>query len=251
MGSLFTLQVKIESYDPENIMKTTEFSHLFRPFENLEALLKSKTFNLKSAPAIHREKMPDPISERKLFIKAMTGVKPLRRENRIEGNPKRIRPEDSKNDSDTEALLRLKELINQGKGFVVADTGEYMEGTGYNIHPGITNRLHGGEFSIQMHIDLHGLNVEDAKDAFESFLRKAVNTGKRGVLIIHGRGLSSPSIPVLKTKVQEWLTRGRWYKWVIAFSSARSCDGGTGGTYVLLRKHPVSKKFKKRIGGLL
>jgi DNA-nicking Smr family endonuclease len=66
------------------------------------------------------------------------------------------------------------------------------------------------------------------------------------VLIVHGRGLSSPAKPILKTKVIKWLTSGPWRKWVMAFTSARWCDGGAGATYVLLRKRPVTKRFKKK-----
>jgi DNA-nicking Smr family endonuclease len=66
------------------------------------------------------------------------------------------------------------------------------------------------------------------------------------VLIVHGRGLSSPAKPVLKTKVIEWLTCGPWRKWVIAFTSARSFDGGAGATYVLLRQRPVTRSKRKR-----
>jgi FMN phosphatase YigB (HAD superfamily) len=39
------------------------------------------------------------------------------------------------------------------------------------------------------------------EEVFEKFLKWAVTTGKTGVLIVHGRGLSSPSEPVLKKKV--------------------------------------------------
>jgi DNA-nicking Smr family endonuclease len=31
----------------------------------------------------------------------------------------------------------------------------------------------------------------------------------------------------------------------MAFTSARLCDGGAGATYVLLRKHPATKRFKR------
>jgi DNA-nicking Smr family endonuclease len=85
------------------------------------------------------------------------------------------------------------------------------------------------------------------KKHFEMFMDDSVNQGKRTVLVIHGRGLSSPAEPVLKTHVYKWLTRGRWRRWVAAFASARSCDGGTGATYVLLRPNPLTKQlYKKR-----
>jgi DNA-nicking Smr family endonuclease len=139
--------------------------------------------------------------------------------------------------------------VRYGTGFIVSDTPEYIEGTGYNVPLSIAKRLHRGDFSIQAHIDLHGLRVDDAQESFEEFLNWAVTTGRRGVLIVHGRGLSSPSEPVLKNKVKEWLTRGPWRKWVVAYCSARKCDGGAGATYVLLRQRPVSKRSKIRRSG--
>jgi DNA-nicking Smr family endonuclease len=136
------------------------------------------------------------------------------------------------------------DLVKYGKGFNVADTPEYIEGTGYHVHPEIAKRLHEGEYSIEAHVDLHGYTADAAKEIFEEFLKWAVFAGKKGVLIIHGRGLCSPAKPVLKRKVEEWLTRGPWRKWVVAYSSAKIYDGGAGATYVLLRERPVSKRFK-------
>ena len=159
-------------------------------------------------------------------------------------------PEGSRYKDDAEVLEKLKNLVKYGTGFNVSDTPEYIEGTGYHVHPEIARRLHRGDYSIQAFVDLHGLLVEDAKEVFEKFLKWAVTTGKTGVLIIHGRGLSSPSEPILKNKVIEWLTRGPWRKWVVAYSSARKCDGGAGATYVLLRQRPVSKRFKIRRDGV-
>jgi len=78
------------------------------------------------------------------------------------------------------------------------------------------------------------------------FLKEALSSGKRAVLIVHGRGLSSPEEPVLKTKVKEWLTSGRWRKWVMAFTSARACDGATGATYVLLRQRPATRRYRRQ-----
>ncbi|MBW1748912.1 MAG: Smr/MutS family protein [Deltaproteobacteria bacterium] len=150
-------------------------------------------------------------------------------------------------DSENETMHQLNMLIKTGEGFVVKNTPEYIEGTGHNVHPKISTRLHRGDFSIQAHVDLHGFGVVDARNAFEFFIKDSITTGKRAVLIVHGRGLSSPDRPVLKTKVVEWLTRGPMRKWVIAFSSARSCDGGAGATYVLLRQRPLTKRFRKKV----
>ncbi len=248
-------------------MKTTKSSGAFRPFKNLKSLLESKSATLSPASAegggdTYSAPPPEnggvlkpdaktlnqsaPENDQKLFLEAMAGVTPMSRGNRIEHNTTAGPPIPPDKDNEAEALLRLNNLVESGKGFVVADTPEYIEGTGYNVHPKITKRLHRGEFSIQAHIDLHGLGVADARVEFERFMKDSIRTGKRGVLVVHGRGLSSPDKPVLKTKVIEWLTCGPWRKWVIAFSSARSFDGGAGATYVLLRKRPVTSSQRKR-----
>ena len=136
-------------------------------------------------------------------------------------------------------------LVETGQGFEVSQTPEYMEAHGPGVQPGICRRLHSGHFAIQDHVDLHGLTVPEAEETLNAFIRKAIGEGKRAVLVVHGRGLSSPGEPVLKNCVYRWLTTGRWMRYVIALTSARGCDGGAGATYVLLRRRPQSKRLRK------
>lgn len=191
---------------------------------------------------------PDIKDEMRLFREAMADVAPLHAEERCDGKPCRPGAADGAKPpgNETTAVRSLKRLLESGDGFVVSNTPEYMEGRGYNVSPEITDRLHGGEFSIQAHIDLHGMDVSEAWEAFDGFLKQSLAVGVYGVLIVHGRGLSSRTEPVLKTRVCQWLTSGPWRKWVVAFTSARSCDGGAGATYVLLRRRPVTKRLRKR-----
>jgi DNA-nicking Smr family endonuclease len=247
-------------------MKTFKSSGAFRPFKELKELLEKKSLTSAPPPVVHAKKQvlktfnsqhdvssPDKNmldkhpSENELFLKEMADVTPISRGDRIEHRFNSGPPVVPDYDCQDETLLKLDNLVKFGTGFVVADTPEYIEGRGHNVHPEITKRLHRGDFSIQAHIDLHGLGVEDARNAFEIFLKDSITTCKKAVLIVHGRGLSSPDKPVLKTRVVQWLTCGPWRKWVIAFSSARSCDGGAGATYVLLRRRPLTKRYRKRI----
>jgi DNA-nicking Smr family endonuclease len=232
----------------------SESAGIFRPFENLKKLLKGKslplapfrgeTFSVKQIDVEPNH----PEYEQKLFIKAMAGVTPMPRGKYIEEDDDvDIRlPIHLEEDTDVETMSQLRSLVQDGSGFIVADTSEYIEGTGYCDNPEIARRLHQGDFSMQAYIDLHGMGVEAAQEAFDEFINDAIIKGKRGVLVVHGRGLSSPARAILKNKVQDWLTRGPWRKWIIAFSSARSCDGGTGATYVLLRKNPFTKRLRKK-----
>ena len=231
-------------------MKSSKSSFTIRSFEELKALLKNSPLSFpEGRQTIPREPedRQSPESEEELFKKAMEGVSLISRENCVERIFQIERPQSSRDREDAEILGKLRDLVVYGRGFKVADTPEYIEGTNYHIHPGVAKRLHRGEYSIQAFVDLHGLLAEDAKDIFEKFIKWAVTTGKTGVLIVHGRGLSSPSEPVLKKKVVEWLTHGPWRKWVAAYASARICDGGAGATYVLLRPRPVSRRERKSV----
>jgi DNA-nicking Smr family endonuclease len=229
-------------------MKARKSSFTFKSFQDLKVLLENKSLISPAKPkpkAADSEGQESPELEWKLFRKAMEGVTPISRDKYVERIFQIELPENPRNREDAETLKKLTDLVKFGRGFNVADTPEYVEGTGYNVHPEVARRLHRGDYSIQAFVDLHGLVVEDAKEVFEKFLKWAVTTNKTGILIIHGRGLSSPSEPVLKKKVIEWLVQGPWRKWVAAYSSARICDGGAGATYVLLRPHPVSKRLKR------
>jgi len=218
-----------------------------QPFKGLKSRLKEAPPAGTKAPEkpVARPVADDPDAERRFFLRAMEGIRPVsgpeRQGPREQPYPRGPAPKAAGED----AVEGMKALIASGQGFIVADTPEYIEGTGYRVSPKMAERLHRGEFSIQAHIDLHGLGVEEARTAFEDFLRDSVIRNRRSLLVIHGRGLSSQGEPVLKARLTEWLTRGPWRKWVIAYSSARLCDGGAGATYILLRTRPVTKSQKK------
>jgi DNA-nicking Smr family endonuclease len=229
-------------------MKSPKSTLCLKSFEEMKELLEAKSISLPDAPLPPppmKEEKPEPENEENLFQQAMEGVTRIPRPNFVERGLPLPAPEKPQPLTETEPLLKLKDLVQHGMGFEVADTPEYIEGTMYHVHPEVARRLHQGNFSIQAYIDLHRFKVADAREALERFIKWVVATGKTGILIVHGRGLSSPSEPVLKHKVVEWLTRGPWRKWVVAYATARSCDGGAGATYVLLRRRPVSKKIKK------
>jgi DNA-nicking Smr family endonuclease len=220
------------------------------PFEKLGTLLKVKAV---PRPAPIQKTVVEPVkvcspseNEESAFREAMVGVRPMARDKQYAEKRNVAKPPNySVAQPEEDIRLCLDKLVKCGEGFIISQTPEYMEGTGRDIPAVFAERLHRGDFSIQTHIDLHGLGVEQAKEAFGNFLNAAIRSGKRAVLIIHGRGISSPGEPVLKNKVSEWLTRSHWRKWVIAFTSAQSYDGGAGATYVLLRHRLNTKRPKK------
>lgn len=232
-----------------NRTKQTKPEFRFNPFKSLKGLIKAnkiavqeKTSKVSQSEDITENEERECANQ--IFLDAVADVKPLSsQEYEKRSLPVQLPPDFPSEEE--ECVRKLKELINHGRGFVISDTQEYIEGTGYNVHSTLASRLHQGEFAVQGHIDLHGFLPSDAGEVFDGFMKKALMKGWRTVLVIHGRGLSSPDEPVLKNKVVEWLQSHRWRKWVIAYSSARSCDGGTGATYILLRHRSYSKHGRK------
>ncbi len=97
----------------------------------------------------------------------------------------------------------------------------------------VMRRLRRGLYPVQDELDLHGLNQAAARDTLSDFLEYNRNAARRCVRIVHGKGYRSGARgPILKIAVNAWLRR---HPDVMAFTSARAIDGGTGAVYVLLR----------------
>jgi DNA-nicking Smr family endonuclease len=133
-----------------------------------------------------------------------------------------------------DVLTALKDLVEGRRRMNIRDTGEYIEWRGPRTRKDVTEKLHGGHFSVQDYVDLHGMSLAEADAALTAFIKAAVSRGYFCVKVIHGRGLRSPGGPVLKKAVQKWLQTS-FSRWVVAYASAKDCDGGLGATYVILK----------------
>ncbi len=170
-----------------------------------------------------------------LFAHAMSGVARLRGD-RVDG-PRPAAPDRRPVSEEAEALAVLSDLVEGSSHFDIADTREHVEGAIVGLDPRLLRRLRRGDFAWQSYIDLHGRTADEARVAVDGFLADAARRGLRCVLIVHGRGLNSKDqIPVLKERLKVWLARGRAARLVLAFATARACDGGAGALYVLLRR---------------
>lgn len=101
-------------------------------------------------------------------------------------------------------------------------------------------KLRKGQYNVDAILDLHGLSVEEAKIAVESFLQQCLRQGIRVVLIIHGKGRHN-QMPILKNKLNHWL---REIDVVLAFCSAASSHGSRGALYVLLKSTTEENLFE-------
>jgi len=205
-----------------------------RPFDALGRLVRSARAAT-PAPPVPPATPADPSAD---FLHAVADVTPLdaRVRQRVAERPPAT-PARPATDPDAEALAALCDLVAGTAPFDVTDSDEYIEGAMVGIDPRLVRRLRGGEFAYQAHLDLHGLTAEEARSEVDRFLSRAYAESKRCVLIIHGRGKNSKDqVPVLKNRLTAWLARGQAARRILAFTSARACDGGAGALYVLLRR---------------
>lgn len=223
---------------PPGIRAASE-AEIFNPaLEGLKALKKARPpSEPQASPAVARGRAePD---EASFFLQAVADVKPLaQRKRTVARTPNvEVRPAHPAPDDDLDALTRLSDLVAGNADMDITFSDEYIEGAVPGFSQKLMKSLREGKFAVQDHVDLHGLTQQEAEIRVREFLRQSYLIGLRCILVVHGRGLNSENhIPVLKERLPAWLSRGPAKKMVLAFSTARPYDGGTGAVYVLLRK---------------
>ncbi len=99
---------------------------------------------------------------------------------------------------------------------------------------GEEQKLRKGPSEIDGKLDLHGLTQAEAYTALHRFIRGAVKSGRRTLLVITGKGRVGGG--VLRRQLPMWLEEGELRSVVLAFTPARQKDGGDGAFYIKLRK---------------
>jgi DNA-nicking Smr family endonuclease len=156
---------------------------------------------------------PIPASERLLHTPPAPSAQPVQRQ----ADEQRVMQEALSDEFDVETLLQTDDQLSFARPGVGAD---------------VVRKLREGHWSIQRHIDLHGLRTDEAREALGQFLREAHQQGVRCVRVVHGKGLGSPGrTPVLKGRVLRWLVQKNE---VMVFVQARPAQGGAGALLVLL-----------------
>ena len=176
-------------------------------------------------------------AERHLFSRSVGPVTPLRNPNVARLRRLQPPPLPVQHWLDEERVL-LESISDDFDVSTLLDTDDQLSFRRPGIGVEVTRRLRSGHWSIQRQLDLHGLRVDEAREALGDFIRHAHKTGMRCVRVVHGKGLGSPGkSPVLKSRVQRWLVQKNE---VLAFVQARPMDGGAGALVVLLQ--PVLRK---------
>ncbi|MCW8919140.1 MAG: Smr/MutS family protein [Gammaproteobacteria bacterium] len=167
-----------------------------------------------------------------LFRASMEGVTPLPPRQPAPHAPPAPPPRPRQQEEET-APLR-DDMLSDALAPAQLEGGEELLFSRNGLQHSVLRKLRRGHYRIGAELDLHGLRVEEARQALSHFLHRSLEEKRQCVRIIHGKGHSSQqNLPVLKVKVNHWL---RQRDEVLAFCSARPADGGTGAVYVLLRR---------------
>lgn len=114
--------------------------------------------------------------------------------------------------------------------FLESDDGMLYRRQG--VSPDIPRKLYRGEWTVEAHIDLHGMRVDEAREAVADFLRESQLRGYRCLRIVHGKGHGSEGgQSVLREMVRRWLKQRIE---VMAFVQTPPADGDSGAVRVLI-----------------
>ena len=169
-------------------------------------------------------------SDADLFREAVSDVKPLAQRARAPVTTRKP-PARARFTAADRALVLVESLQGFGEA-EITDSGDEISFRRNGVQNGVMRKLKRGEYRVEDVCDLHGLRMAEAKAALREFLAEALARQLRCVRIIHGKGHGSGNRgPVLKTAVNMILRKTGP---VLAFTSARRVDGGTGAINVLL-----------------
>jgi DNA-nicking Smr family endonuclease len=175
-------------------------------------------------------KKPDP-DDSQLFRDSVGDVTPVRHDRvapprRAPGPRPRFRERD-------EAQV-LRDLLSDQFEPLEHETGEELVFVRAGLQQRTLKKLRRGLFVVSAELDLHGMTVPVAREAVAAFLHECKRRRVQCARIVHGKGRGSRHrAPVLKHKIGHWLQQRDE---VLAYCSARNCDGGTGAVYVLLKR---------------
>jgi DNA-nicking Smr family endonuclease len=206
-----------------------------RAFADLKPLRQALAERAAAEAALHeaaRLKAIRDDRERRLFELAVGPVQPLNAPERVSHPPVPIEPDPLQRQADEKSVMQ-EALSDEFDVETLLHTDDLLSYRTPGLGLDVVRKLREGRWSIQRHIDLHGLRTDEAREALGRFIRETHSQGVRCVRIVHGKGLGSPGrTPVLKGRVLRWLVQK---KEVLAFVQARPAEGGAGALVVLLR----------------
>jgi len=159
--------------------------------------------------------------EEALFLQAIDGATPLAGRDRVRPIPQK-------------SALVVPSPLPPRRPLTLEVEGGRVSGRADGVNRSQVSALRTGKVRVEATLDLHGDTVAAALPRLEKFLLDATRDRRRCVLVVHGKGLHSDGVAVLRDAVQSALT-GDMSGLVHAFTTAAPTDGGDGATCVMVR----------------
>ncbi|KTF12769.1 DNA endonuclease SmrA [Pseudoalteromonas sp. H103] len=113
------------------------------------------------------------------------------------------------------------------------------------VQSAVFKNLRLAKYQVDATLDLHGQLLKNARNTLFSFIADCHQRNIRVVLLRHGIGIKNKAKPgILKSYVNKWLQE---LPQVLAFHTALRHHGGSGATYVLLKKSEEKKHENREI----
>lgn len=173
------------------------------------------------------------LREANQFAAAMAefGVRRMPQKNLADTKAPKPRPVARSVEAERTAILEAS-MSDQHDPTVFLESDDGMLYRRQGVSPDIPRKLYRGEWTVEAHIDLHGLRVDEAREAVARFIQDSQLRGYRCLRIVHGKGHGSEGgLSVLREMVRRWLKQRIE---VMAFVQTPPADGDAGAVRVLI-----------------
>ena len=187
-----------------------------------------------------------PFSDFDLFLSSMEDVKPINHDTvtPISNSHSATLAQQEKRKA-AQINLANDENYLQSEHVEILDPLAILSFKKDGVQSAVFKNLRLAKYQVDATLDLHGQLLKNARNTLFSFIADCHQRNIRVVLIRHGIGIKNKAKPgILKSYVNKWLQE---LPQVLAFHTALRHHGGSGATYVLLKKSEEKKHENREI----
>ncbi|WP_343346867.1 Smr/MutS family protein [Sphingomicrobium sp. XHP0239] len=176
--------------------------------------------------------------EKELWAKVAATIQPLSRDRATDSQNEVSGPRPVSAPAPTaQQVATARSAVKRDRPTIVPRPADrHLDAT---LDGGWDRRLRQGKLSPDRTIDLHGCRLDDAWEAIDRGLERAIGSGERLVLLITGhapKGEPPVTRGRIRGAVHDWLGASRHADAIAAVRPAAPPHGGRGALYLVLRR---------------